>query len=196
MTVDLPFQVKVDLYDEEDVTRLQDFFLCDKSLLMVVELIGVDWVQLQPRLNTPSIRVVGDRTSQKQRQGHRHQVPHPQWEVNPPTPRPEVKDPSRTVRRGKAFFKKQARYKPASVWHTKESNAADLRAGASYKGTSGSVSEEELVPVKAKKALVKPMTNIDFAILQPRESISLTEITITQDEDLLHSSPGPSKLYK
>ena len=29
MTVDLPFQVKVDLYDEEDVTRPQAVFLCD-----------------------------------------------------------------------------------------------------------------------------------------------------------------------
>ena len=75
-----------------------------------------------------------------------------------------MKDPSRTVRRGKSFFKKQARYKPASGWHTKESNAADLRAGTSCKGTFESVSEEESVPVKAKKASVKPMTDIDFAI--------------------------------
>ena len=44
MTVDLPFQVKGDLYDEEDVTRPQDFFLCDKLLFMVVELVGINQV--------------------------------------------------------------------------------------------------------------------------------------------------------
>ena len=196
MTVDLPFQVEADLYDEEDVTRPQDFFLCDKSLFMVVELVGVDRVRPQPRLNMPSIRVVGDRASQKQRQGRRHQVPHSQWEVNPPTPRPEVKDPSRTVRRGKAFFKKQARYKPASVWHTKESNAADLRTNATRKSTNESLSEEESVPVKAKTASVKPMTDIDFAILRPRDSISSTEFTSNHDADLLEFSPGPNKRYK
>ena len=42
LLVDLPFQVEADLYDEEDVTRPQDFILCDKSLFMVVELVGVD----------------------------------------------------------------------------------------------------------------------------------------------------------
>ena len=56
--------------------------------------------------------------------------------------------------------------------------------------------EEESVPVKAKKASVKPMTNIDFAILRPRDSISSTEITTTQDEDLLYFSPDPNKRYK
>ena len=45
-------------------------------------------------------------------------------------------------------------------------------------------------------ALVKSMTNIDFATLQPRESISSTEFTNNQDEDLLHLSSGPNKWYK
>ena len=100
------------------------------------------------------------------------------------------------MRRGKAFFKKQARYKAASVWHIKESNFADLKAGTSYKGTFELVTEEESVPVKAKKVSVKPMTDIDFAILRSRDSISLTKITSTQDEDLLNFSPGPNKRYK
>ena len=107
-----------------------------------------------------------------------------------------MKDPSQSVKRGKAFFKKQARFKPASVWHTKENNAADLKAGAIYKGTFESMLEEKSVPVKAENALVKPMTNINFAILWPRESISLTKITAIQDEDLLHFSPGFNKRYK
>ena len=64
MTVDLPFQVVADLHDKEDVTRPQDFFLCDKLLFMVVELV-VDQVRPQPRLNTPSIRVVGAWANQK-----------------------------------------------------------------------------------------------------------------------------------
>ena len=38
------------------------------------------------------------------------------------------------------------------------------------------------------------MTNIDFAILRPRDSISSTEITTR--EDLLHFSTGPNKRYK
>ena len=40
------------------------------------------------------------------------------------------------------------------------------------------------------------MTDIVFTILQPRESISSTEITTIQDEDLLHFSPGSNKCYK
>ena len=56
--------------------------------------------------------------------------------------------------------------------------------------------EEESVPVKTKKALVKPMTDIDFTILPPRESISLTEFTTNQDEDLLHFPYGPNERYK
>ena len=152
MTVDLPFQVKVNLHDEEDVTKPQAFFLCNKSLFMVVELVGIDQSWPQPRLNTPYIRVVEAWASQKQCQDGRRQVPHQQWEVNPPTTWPELKDPSWSVKRGKAFFKKQSRYKPASVWHFKKSNAADLRASASYKGTYNLVSEEESVPVKVKKA--------------------------------------------
>ena len=40
------------------------------------------------------------------------------------------------------------------------------------------------------------MTDIDFAILGPRDSICLNEITTTQDKDLLHFSPGPNKCYK
>ena len=44
MTVDLLFQVKTNLYDEEDLTRPQDFFLCNKLLFMVVELVGIDQV--------------------------------------------------------------------------------------------------------------------------------------------------------
>ena len=63
--IDLPFQVKVNLYDEEDVMRSQDFFLCNKLLFMVVELVGVDRAQPKPRLNMPSICVVGDQASQK-----------------------------------------------------------------------------------------------------------------------------------
>ena len=56
----------------------------------------------------------------------------------------------------------------------------------------------EEVPVlgKAKKASVKPITDINFAILQPRESISSTKFTTNQDEDLLHFSSGPYKRYK
>ena len=42
MMVDLPFQVETNLYDEEDVTRPQDFFLCNKLLFMVVELVEID----------------------------------------------------------------------------------------------------------------------------------------------------------
>ena len=56
--------------------------------------------------------------------------------------------------------------------------------------------EEELVPVKAKTASVKPMTNINFTILRPRESISSAEFTNNQDEDLLYFSLGPNTRYK
>ena len=67
MTVDLSFKVELDLCDEEDVTRPQKFFLCDKLLFMVVKLVGIDRVQPQPRLNMPSIRVVGACASHKLR---------------------------------------------------------------------------------------------------------------------------------
>ena len=40
------------------------------------------------------------------------------------------------------------------------------------------------------------MTDINFAILRPRESMSLTEFTTNQDKDLLQFSPGPNKRYK
>ena len=58
------------------------------------------------------------------------------------------------------------------------------------------MSKEELVPVKTKTALINPITNINFATLQQRESISSTEFTTNQDENLLHFSPGPNKRYK
>ena len=154
MTVDLPFQVEDDLYNEEDDIKPQDFFMCDKMLFMGVELVGVDRAQPKLRLNTPSFRVVGDRASQKQHQGRRYQGRQSHFEVNPPTPQPEVKDPSRSVKGGKSFFKKQSRNKPASVRHTKESNAADHRASKSYKESYKSVSEEELVPVPRKPVLL------------------------------------------
>ena len=40
------------------------------------------------------------------------------------------------------------------------------------------------------------MTDIDFAILRPRDSISSTEFTSNHDTDLLEFSPGPNKRYK
>ena len=58
------------------------------------------------------------------------------------------------------------------------------------------MSEEESVTIKVKTAFVKPMTNINFAILQPRELISSTEYITNQDNDLLLFSPVPNKCYK
>ena len=94
------------------------------------------------------------------------------------------------------FFKKQSHYKPAYVWHNKESNATNLRISSRNKGTNELVSERVSAHVKAKMALVKPMTDIDFAILRPRDSISSTEYASNQDTNLLQFSPGPNKRYK
>ena len=46
MTVELPFQVEVDLYDEEDVTRPKDFPLCFKLLFTFAELVGASRITL------------------------------------------------------------------------------------------------------------------------------------------------------
>ena len=107
-----------------------------------------------------------------------------------------TKSEGSSVKRGEVFLTKQSCYKPGFVWHTKENNATDLRVSASNKGTYELVLEEESVPVKAKTASVKPITNIDFAILRQRELISLTKFTNNQDEDLLYFSSGPYKQYK
>ena len=69
------------------------------------------------------------------------------------------------MKRRETIFKKQSRYKPEFVWRTKKSNATDLRISSSNKGTYELVLEEELVPVKAKKASVKPKTDMNIAIL-------------------------------
>ena len=37
------------------------------------------------------------------------------------------------------------------------------------------------------------MTDIDFAMLRPRESMSLAKFTTNQDEDLLYVSPSANK---
>ena len=58
------------------------------------------------------------------------------------------------------------------------------------------MSEEELVPVKAKTPLFKPMTNVDFANLQLRGLLSSTKYTSNQNEDLSQFSFGPNRHYK
>ena len=135
---------------------------------MIVELVDIDRVRPQQRLNMPSIRVVRAQARHKQRQGRRHQV-------TPPTMKGEssntsTRNPSQSVKRGKAFFKKQSRYKPTSVWYPKENNAADLRTSTCNKGTYESVSEEESVPAKAKMAFFNidlPFYDQENRFLQP-----------------------------
>ena len=68
------------------------------------------------------------------------------------------------IEKGKIFSKKQSRYKHAAIWCRKMSNMTDPAENTSNKGMSKLVLDEESVHVETKMPLVKPMTNINFAI--------------------------------
>ena len=60
MTIDLPFEVETDFY-EEDVIPGQEFIMCDDGIFLNVELVGVSRVRPAKASKLPGIRVVPTR---------------------------------------------------------------------------------------------------------------------------------------